>query len=1223
MISFRIPNFVLSILQAIFVVGCFSWAGCKPNATTVTLEQDDLKNRSMALLENYEQDKSQEGKMLTEAADGFRKLSQALPNETLGPKNLCVVLLAKIKKLDASGNPQAYAEACREFEATAQSIRKLRPDDPDADILLARYFRDKNDRERAIDFYRKAIKNPRATADIYYQLFQSIQADNPLAGNPEIRDLLSKACELAPSNIVLAVAHLNALVKLQDPHLYDSALRCTDLLRPIAGRANDTTANLLASAVEAAKKSQWTQSDAFTIRLRNTLVAELAYQNDLNLLEPHILEYVKLAFDLPIASPTYKRPSNAPTQSFQIENRSNQNSDATAIASEDFDLDGRFDLAIASGPSIAVMGLDAKGKSTSTMVQVVSDIDCTGLMLADLDHDPQFRKESLPSSPFPPNALPDAKPDPKFGMVDTDVDLIAYGAQGIRLFKNELNTADGTRSLIAVPISDEMKALTQIRTVAVIDLDHDSDLDIAVSSSTGISLWSNRGNWTFADFTPFSNLPPATTRFDSILAMDLDRNVLNDFLLGSDTGVHPVMLANNLHGRYQLRDLDWKKELEGSCRAVESIDANHDACWDVLSCGKQGTKLAMMKSMGHHSWLPDKVISLSSTPAIGLLVVDVDNDGYVDGLSWGEKGLELFRGGADGKLIQDKTSLPSVGSLVQVVAMDIDDDRDEDLVCLKVDGAIEFLVNQGGSDKQQLDIVLRADDDGKQTPRKRCPMHGVGSLIELKSNGEYQSKIVRGTRTKFGLGTKSEADVMRVVWTNGIPNNVIKLSNRFTIYDQQDLGGSCPYLYAWDGTKFEFCTDCLWSAPIGLQFAQGVAAPTREWEYLKLDGAAIKPRDGRYLLQVTEELWEAAYFDAIELMAIDHPKEIDVFTNEKVGPAELAEFRVHTVENRFIPKRVVDQNGNDVTGTVAARDQQYTRSWNRGFNQGLVEEHWLEVDMNESKELGDDLMLYLTGWVFPTCTSLNLAMTENPLRPKLHPPSIQVPDSNGDWTEVIPYAGFPGGKTKTIAIDLTGKFLCDDHRVRVVTNMELSWDELFWTRGQGPSRDNAASYRIAKLDLLRADLSYRGFSTLVPQPGNAPKRFDYQRLVTDSIWPPMSGSFTRFGDVKELVTKGDDLQVVMGAGDALTLEFSAQTEPLPEGWVRDFIIYNVGWDKDADLNTIHGQSVEPLPFRAMKRYPYEPDESFPSSPEHAHFLKQYQTRTQFFGSFWNQIRDAQ
>jgi hypothetical protein len=280
----------------------------------------------------------------------------------------------------------------------------------------------------------------------------------------------------------------------------------------------------------------------------------------------------------------------------------------------------------------------------------------------------------------------------------------------------------------------------------------------------------------------------------------------------------------------------------------------------------------------------------------------------------------------------------------------------------------------------------------------------------------------------------------------------------------------------------------------------------------------------------------------------------------------------------------------------------------------------LELDLNCPGNVSDKKVLFLTGWVFPTCTSLNLAMAENPLKPDQQPPAIEVPDASGNWIRVIPYAGFPGGKTKTIAIDLTGKFLCDDHRLRVVSNMELCWDEAFFTVEQ--PQLSADNLRVRRLPLKNADLHFRGFSDQRLQPGNAPIYYDYNSVSTASIWPPINGSFTRYGDVLPLLVEADDMQVVMGAGDELTLTFDAGSDQPPEGWVRDFMIYNVGWDKDADLNTILGQNVGPLPFRAMRQYPYF-DQQFPDTPDHHNFLRQYQTRQQDVGLFWNQIRDFQ
>ena len=44
--------------------------------------------------------------------------------------------------------------------------------------------------------------------------------------------------------------------------------------------------------------------------------------------------------------------------------------------------------------------------------------------------------------------------------------------------------------------------------------------------------------------------------------------------------------------------------------------------------------------------------------------------------------------------------------------------------------------------------------------------------------------------------------------------------------------------------------------------------------------------------------------------------------------------------------------------------------------------------------------------------------------------------------------------------------------------------------------------------------------------------------------------------------------------------------PKPNSFTRDFFLYVVGWDKDADFHVGHGWSVEPLPFRGMDDQTY-------------------------------------
>ena len=51
-----------------------------------------------------------------------------------------------------------------------------------------------------------------------------------------------------------------------------------------------------------------------------------------------------------------------------------------------------------------------------------------------------------------------------------------------------------------------------------------------------------------------------------------------------------------------------------------------------------------------------------------------------------------------------------------------------------------------------------------------------------------------------------------------------------------------------------------------------------------------------------------------------------------------------------------------------------------------------------------------------------------------------------------------------------------------------------------------------------------------------------------------------------------------------------QINHLPTGWKREFILHNVGWDKDADLNTLAGDGSLPLPFKSMHSYPPPPSQ---------------------------------
>jgi hypothetical protein len=97
--------------------------------------------------------------------------------------------------------------------------------------------------------------------------------------------------------------------------------------------------------------------------------------------------------------------------------------------------------------------------------------------------------------------------------------------------------------------------------------------------------------------------------------------------------------------------------------------------------------------------------------------------------------------------------------------------------------------------------------------------------------------------------------------------------------------------------------------------------------------------------------------------------------------------------------------------------------------------------------------------------------------------------------------------------------------------------------------------------------------------------------------------------VRELLDQIDDRLVIMGSGDELRLSLDAASiPPLPTGWFRDFLLLVDGWAKDRDANTAYSQTVEPLPFHAMSRYPYPAPEAYPNDPADEAYRKEWNTR---------------
>jgi hypothetical protein len=610
---------------------------------------------------------------------------------------------------------------------------------------------------------------------------------------------------------------------------------------------------------------------------------------------------------------------------------------------------------------------------------------------------------------------------------------------------------------------------------------------------------------------------------------------------------------------------------------------------DLVGAGKG---LTAWRNLGgrFETWKP---AGLTADGELSSLVAfDADNDGRLDLAAAGSAGVAVLNRDVAGGF----TAVAVEGAPPSAVlaAADLDLDGDLDLVAAGPSG-LHRLENRGGNANHWLALRLRGLDKGDS----KNNVFGVGSLIEVKTGLAYQFREASGDVFHLGLGKQKTAEVLRVVWTNGVPQNRLQVAGDQRIVEEQLLKGSCPFLYAWDGEKFAFVTDLLWGAPIGLPVAEGVWASADPEELVRVDG--LEDDGGVYRLRVTEELWEAAFFDYARLWVVDHPEDVEVASNLRVVPGQVLEDRVVASRGLRPVAAAWDGRGRDVTATVAARDEVYADGYRESRYQGVAAEPWtFTFDLGEAP--GAPVRLHLDGWIFPSDASLNLAVAQRENPPHV-PPRLEV-EVGGVWQDLLPQMGFPAGKTKTMVLDLP-PLPPEASKLRIVTSLWLHWDRVAWTTV--PADDEAVVR--ARLEPRLADLRYRGFSAMVRLAPNAPHVFDYQRTRNDSPWLPFPGRYTRYGDVRRLLGEPDDYSVILAPGDEIALEFDARELPPPApGFRRTLFLESHGWDKDADRNTFEGRQLEPLPFRAMSGYPWSADESYPDDAGHREYRREWLTR---------------
>jgi tetratricopeptide (TPR) repeat protein len=805
---------------------------------------------------------------------------------------------------------------------------------------------------------------------------------------------------------------------------------------------------------------------------------------------------------------------------------------------------------------------------------------------------------------------------------DGRTDLFVLGYGGHALFHN----VDGSRfedvtAKAGIPPYPYLPGAA-----AWADVDHDGDLDLIVAALADLAaskpqdanrslefprdfapapllLLRNNGNGSFADVTAAARL---TSRGHAIAVVptDFDNRRDIDLLIVYRDGP-PVLFQNVRDGTFRDVAADVGLAAIAGTNEVASAaaaDVNKDEFPDFFFGRSSGSAFAISDGRGRFVTAPAPDADASR----GSQLADYDNDGLLDLVTWGTRGPSVFRnlGGQWSDVTEAATR--GIGTAARgpttsrgFALADVSGDGSTDLI---TGGQVSLAVwrNQAESVRNRS---LRVHVTGRVSNRL-----GVGSKIQFRS-GSLKGRLETSAATPpvapadlvFGLGTRTQADVVRVLWPSGVLQaETVQLpsgpSTPLRIEELDRKPSSCPFLFTWNGRQFEFVTDFMGGGEMGYLEAPGRYNKPDPIEYVRIRGDQLQPKDGRFQIRVTNELEEVLFADRMQLMAFAHPEGTNLYPNE--GMTEPPKpFRLFAVADERTPP-VHDQHGHDVTALIASVDRRAPDDFALDRIRGYAAEHALTVDLTLAS---DSPVLLLTGWTDYAFSSDNVAAHQ--AGRALMPPALQIRDARGRWRTAIADIGIPVGRPQTIPVDLARHLRRGEHEVRIVTNMRIYWDRI--AVGRGLSSDLPHSVR---LDPSSARLHSRGFSAEIPPAGHGPLTYRYDEVSRQSPWKTLSGRYTREGDVRELLLRADDMFVIAKPGDEIAIEFEASLPPLAAGWTRTFLLIADGYSKEMDINSASPDAVEPLPFHAMSGYPYNAPERYPETPEHERYRATYNTR---------------
>ncbi|MBI3405319.1 MAG: VCBS repeat-containing protein, partial [Acidobacteria bacterium] len=766
-------------------------------------------------------------------------------------------------------------------------------------------------------------------------------------------------------------------------------------------------------------------------------------------------------------------------------------------------------------------------------------------------------------------------------------DRATAGPEGIRLFHN-----DGNWIFRDVTKSAGVDGNIRVSSLKFVDIDHDGDLDLIGlplldEKYNSILVWRNNGNGTFTDITDQLGLHVAHSS-KQILIGDFNNDRAVDLLVLSDQDP-PILFLNQRDGSFK-QTAPWKDSTSRDFVWGTVLDFDHDGWMDVAV--SNGESVTIWRNAKDGSF--EKLVSFSEegfSPR-RFVALDFDNDGWRDIAVLGSvKNSFVIRvlrneGGRKLNNVTDIVGLSQISfpaarqnATYDITAIDYDNDGDTDLTITGGDDDFTFLRNDGGNKNHSLRLSLKGLADNKSA---------IGTKVEIFAGALYQKfEITSPNPLLVGLGQETQADIVRMLWPTGVLQDEVNLSAATThkIREIDRRGSSCPLLFVWNGTRYEFVSDMIGAGIVGHWVAPGQYNVPDPTEYLRVPSEMVQLKNGRVSFRFMEAMEEVVYLDQARLLAVDHPSNVEVFPNEYFASAPpFPEFKVITSKGARAPVAAVDDRGRDVLPSLLHRDGRYVTGFADEPYRGFAKMHSLELDLGAPVSAKDDpLRLLLYGFIDYATPTTSYAAKQGGVNTVV--PYVEALDASGHWVRVTDDMGFPAGLSRWMVADLTGRIPIGSHRIRISTNLKIYWDQILVDRTPG-----GQPFTVHEVPLAQGDLRFIGYPR--EQRGALPSdlRYDYQNVSAIGPYARHAGNYTRYGDVRALLQSVDDRFAILASGDEVALDFDpGSLPPLTPGWKRDYFFFAHGYCKDMDFYAAEGNAVPPVPFAAMDAYPFPPE----------------------------------